>query len=179
MPGPLLQLLAAAAFAALIGTTAANAGGDADRGMGRSDDPIARAQSETEWPLHTALEGERRPFLCKTRDSVDLIVGIMAQAFDFQDKDADKGKRILEIASRLQGELCTRPAKDDIVILRCKIDQQEFPGITLSTVRSTAELLTWRATNGNCGELPTNVPMIHATMTTAMTFTAAPPSESA
>src|SRR5215469_3990838 len=52
-------------------------------------------------------------------------------------------------------------------------------GITLSTVRSTAELLTWRETPGNCGELRTNDPMTQATMTTATTFTAAPPSESA
>ncbi|PWT92128.1 MAG: hypothetical protein C5B56_02760 [Proteobacteria bacterium] len=140
MPGPLLRSLAAAACAALIGATAANAESDADRGMGRSDDPIARAQSDTEWPLHTALEGERRPFLCKGRDSVGVIVDIMAQAFGFQDKDADKAKRILEIASRLQGELCTRPTKDDIVILRCNLAQRDTASAKISTVKVSAVL---------------------------------------
>ncbi len=106
MLGPMLRSpVAAAACMALIGATALHAQSDAERGMGRSDSSVARPQNEAEWPLHTALEGDRRPFLCKRRDSVNLIVDIMAHAFDVQDKDADKAQRILEIASRLQGEL--------------------------------------------------------------------------
>ena len=51
------------------------------------------------------------------------------------------------------------------------------PGMILSTVRSTADPLTWRAITGN-GAFPTKDPISQVTTRTAMTLTAAPPSES-
>jgi hypothetical protein len=104
--------------------------------MGRTEGSGTRA--ETEWSLHTALEGTRRPFLCKERDSVDLIVEIMTRSFDVRDRDAEKAQRLLEIAGRLQGELCTRPAADDIVILRCGLAQRELPRARISTIKVSA-----------------------------------------
>jgi peptidoglycan hydrolase-like protein with peptidoglycan-binding domain len=99
---------------------------------------IARAQKEADWPVHTALEGDQRPFLCRERDSVNLIVQIMARSFDARASDADKARRLLEIAGRLQGELCTRPVADDIIILRCSLAQRDVPGPRISTIKVSA-----------------------------------------
>lgn len=99
----------------------------------------AQAQSEPTWRLHAALEGDRRLSLCKDRDSVNLLVAILARAFDARaGNDGEKAGRLMEIAARLQGEICTRPAADDIVILRCKLGQRDIAGTTVSTVKLSA-----------------------------------------
>jgi peptidoglycan hydrolase-like protein with peptidoglycan-binding domain len=64
------------------------------------------------------------------------VEGRAIQARD--QNDTEKSKRLGEVASQLQSELCSRPAPDDIVILRCKLDQQGFPGTLVSTVKVSA-----------------------------------------
>ena len=98
----------------------------------------ALAQKESDWPVNTALEGEQRPFLCKERDSVNLIVQIMARSFDARGSDSDKARRLMEIAGRLQAELCKRPVADDIIILRCSLAQRDVPGTMISTIKVSA-----------------------------------------
>jgi peptidoglycan hydrolase-like protein with peptidoglycan-binding domain len=120
MSAPLLGILTAVA-ACLAGLTA------------------TQAHAQT-WQLHAAIEGVERPFLCKDRDTVGLIVAIEGRAMQARDSDGGKSRRLAALASELQSELCTRPSADDIVILRCKLDQQEFPGSSLSTVKISALL---------------------------------------
>jgi hypothetical protein len=137
MLGPAFRsVLAAAACVAFIEGNVAHAQSEAERGIGRTEG--AGSQAQTEWSLHTALEGERRPFLCRERDSVNLIVEIMTRSFEIRDSDAAKAQRLLEIAGRLQGELCKRPAADDIVILRCGLAQRELPRAKISTIKVSA-----------------------------------------
>jgi peptidoglycan hydrolase-like protein with peptidoglycan-binding domain len=141
MHGPTLRLLAAAAGIALLQGTIAHAQSDPERGLSRIEEPGSTAvPAETEWSLHTALEGDRRPFLCKGRDSVNLIVEIMARALEARDSDADKTRRMLEIAAKLQAELCTRPAAEDIVILRCNLAQRAVSRANISTIKVSAVL---------------------------------------
>jgi len=74
MHGLTLRLfVASAAGIALLQGTVARAQSDPERGLGRIEEPGSTAvPSEMEWALHAALEGDRRPFLCKGRDSVSL-----------------------------------------------------------------------------------------------------------
>jgi len=98
-----------------------------------------QAQATAAWRLHTTIEGDGRPFLCKDRESVGLVVAVEGRAMQARDQnDGERSKRLIEIASRLQGELCSRPAADDIVILRCKLEQQDFSGAHLATVKVSA-----------------------------------------
>ena len=120
MPGPAVRLLVAAVACVVFVVFIAGT--------------VASAQKQAEWPLHTALEGDQRPFLCRERDSVNLIVQIMARSFDARASDSDKAQRLLEIAGRLQGELCTRPAADDIIILRCSLAQRGVPADAVSVL---------------------------------------------
>ena len=124
MPGPAVRLLVAAVACVVFVVFIAGT--------------VASAQKQAEWPLHTALEGDQRPFLCRERDSVNLIVQIMARSFDARASDSDKAQRLLEIAGRLQGELCTRPAADDIIILRCSLAQRGVPRPGISTIKVSA-----------------------------------------
>lgn len=142
MHGLTLRLfVASAAGIALLQGTVARAQSDPERGLGRIEEPGSTAvPSEMEWALHAALEGDRRPFLCKGRDSVSLIVEIMARALEARDSDADKTRRMLEIAGKLQAELCTRPTAEDIIILRCNLAQRAVNRTNISTVKVSAVL---------------------------------------
>jgi hypothetical protein len=97
-----------------------------------------QAQTTRAWSLHAAIEGIDKPSLCKDRDTVRLIVAIEARAVQARDVDGEKSRRLAAIASQLQSELCSRPGPDDIVILRCKLDHQDFPSGSLSTVKISA-----------------------------------------
>jgi hypothetical protein len=72
----------------------------------------------------------QKPFLCKDRDSVRLNAEDRALRARDQN-DTEKSKRLGEIASQLQSELCSA-LPDDIVLLRCKLDQQGCPGTLVS-----------------------------------------------
>ncbi len=77
----------------------------------------AMAESPAPWRLHGTLEGDARPLLCKDPDSVNLIVDVLGRAIQSRaEGDADKAKQLFEIAAKLEGEICLRPASDDIVI---------------------------------------------------------------
>src|SRR5947209_3571940 len=92
------------------------------------------SQNTPAWRLHSAIEGNERPFLCKDRESVNLIFAIERRALQLREgNDGGKSNRLSEIATRLQSELCSPSAPDDIVILRCKIDQQNVFDAQLST----------------------------------------------
>ncbi|MBI3433938.1 MAG: peptidoglycan-binding protein [Proteobacteria bacterium] len=89
--------------------------------------------------LHAALEGDDRPFLCADRATVGLVVAVLARAIEARAAgDADKAQRVFELAARLQAEICTRPAADDIVILRCKLDQRDIAGTNVTLAKISA-----------------------------------------
>ena len=79
--------------------------------------------------------------LCRDRQSINLIVPIVALALEARSSnDKDKSTRLTEIATRLQNELCIRPAVDDIVVLRCRLSQRDISGTKLSAIRLSAFL---------------------------------------
>ena len=82
------------------------------------------AQAQTSLKLHESVAVPQRPLLCADRDSLNLIVPVLARAANARaERDADKSQRLTEIATRLQGEVCRKPAAGDVVILRCKLSQ--------------------------------------------------------
>jgi hypothetical protein len=85
-----------------------------------------QAEPAQEVRLHGALEGEQRPLLCKDPETVGLVVGVLGRALKAHADDADKARRLSELAAKLEGEICLKPAADDIVILRCNLEQKTF-----------------------------------------------------
>jgi hypothetical protein len=111
----------------------------------------ARAESGQSWRLHTTLEGDARPFLCKDRETVDLVGAVLRRALEARaESDSEKSKRLLEIAAKLESEICVRPIAEDIVILRCNLDQKNFGGSSVSIVKMSALLRS----NTSAGEQP-------------------------
>ena len=101
----------------------------------------AFAQGDNTVRINGALEGDKLPFLCRDRASVGLIVPIVARAQEARGGgENDKAQRLMEVAARLQGEVCLRPAADDVVILRCKLDQTDNPAGSVSTIKVGAIL---------------------------------------
>jgi len=101
----------------------------------------AGARAEPAWQLHTTLEGDNTPALCKDTSSVGLIVDILARVISAKaNSDSEKAKRLFEIAAKLQDEICLRPGKEDIVILRCALDQRQIGNSTVSLVKMSALL---------------------------------------
>lgn len=101
----------------------------------------AGARAEPAWQLHTTLEGDNTPALCKDTSSVGLIADILARAISAKaNSDSEKAKRLFEIAAKLQDEICLRPGKEDIVILRCALDQRQIGNSTVSLVKMSALL---------------------------------------
>lgn len=86
--------------------------------------------------------------LCRDRQSINLIVPILALALEARSSnDKDKAGRLTDIATRLQNELCVRPAADDILVLRCRLSQRDIGGTRLSAIRVSA-LLRAEASKG-------------------------------
>jgi peptidoglycan hydrolase-like protein with peptidoglycan-binding domain len=110
---------------------------------------VAAAESRPTWQLHKAIEGDQRPFLCKDRDAANLVVGVLRRALGAR-SDADKSKRLLEIAAKLESEICIKPADDDIVIVRCTLDQQSFGSGAISLIKLSALLRS----DASAGEQP-------------------------
>jgi hypothetical protein len=109
---------------------------------------VARAQTNPALRMHTSLEGGQRPMLCRDRQSINLIVPIVSFALEARSaNDKDKSARLTDIATRLQNELCVRPAADDIVVLRCRLSQRDIGGTRLSAIRLSA-LLRAEASKG-------------------------------
>lgn len=105
----------------------------------RHDD--AGAQGSPPLRMHAALEGAQRPMLCRDRQSINLIVQIVALSLEARSSnDKEKSTRLSDIATRLQNELCIRPATDDIVVLRCRLSQRDISGTKLSAIRLSAFL---------------------------------------
>ena len=103
----------------------------------------ANAQSGQQIRLHSSLEGAQRPMLCRDRQSINLIVPILALGLEARSSsDKDRAGRFTDIATRLQNELCLRPAPDDIVVLRCRLSQRDIGGTKLSAIRLSALLRT-------------------------------------
>lgn len=101
----------------------------------------AFAQGDNTVRVNGALEGDKLPFLCRDRSSVSLIVPIVARAQEARaGGEHDKAQRLMEVAARLQGEICLRPAADDVVILRCRLDQTDSPAGSVSTLKVGAIL---------------------------------------
>src|SRR5215203_936138 len=99
------------------------------------------AQGDNTVRINGALEGDKLPFLCRDRASVGLIVPIVARAQEARiGGESDKAQRLMEVAARLRGEICLRPAADDVVILRCRLDQTDSPAGSVSTVKVGAIL---------------------------------------
>ena len=101
----------------------------------------AFAQVDNTVRINAALEGDKVPFLCRDRSSVSLIVPIVMRAQEARaGGEHDKAQRLMEVAGRLQSEICLRPAAEDVVILRCKLDQASNPAGSVSTVKLGAIL---------------------------------------
>lgn len=100
---------------------------------------VGVAASQT-WRLHATIEGER-PFLCKDADSIGMVVDIAARAQEARARrDTEKAERLLDLASRLQGEICRRPSPDDVIVLRCRVQSRTIAGVAISTVKVSALL---------------------------------------
>lgn len=99
------------------------------------------ARADPAWTLHTRLEGDSTPSLCKDTDSVELVVAVLARAIAAQAAAGDdKAKRLFALAAKLQDEICLRPAEDDIVILRCNLEQRQIGKSAISLVKVSALL---------------------------------------
>lgn len=97
------------------------------------------AQAQTALRLHEPIAAPQRPLLCADRGSANLVLPVLAKAADARvARDADKSKRLTDIATRLQGEVCRKAAADDLVILRCKLEQIEAGGSALALVKMSA-----------------------------------------
>lgn len=97
------------------------------------------AQAQTALRLHDSIPAPQRPLLCADRDSANLIIPVMARAADARaGRDSDKAQRLSDIATRLQSEMCRKPADSDVVILRCKLGQVDAPGAPLALVKVSA-----------------------------------------
>jgi hypothetical protein len=102
---------------------------------------VARAQSPLR--LHESIAAPQRPLLCADRGSVNLIMPVLARAADARvSRDADKSQRLTEIATQLQGEVCRKPAADDVVILRCRLGQTDTGGAALTLIKVSALIQT-------------------------------------
>ena len=101
----------------------------------------AGARAEPALHLHTRLEGDNTPSLCKDNRSVGLIVDVLTRAIAAKaDSDSEKAKRLFEIAADLQDEICLRSGKEDIVILRCDLDQRQIGNSNVSLIKMSALL---------------------------------------
>jgi hypothetical protein len=101
----------------------------------------ALAQADNTVRVNAAMEGDKLPFLCRDRDSVGLIIPIVARAQEARIKSEDsKAQSLMEVAARLQSEICLRPSAGDVVILRCKLEQTDGSGGTVSTIKVGAIL---------------------------------------
>jgi hypothetical protein len=101
----------------------------------------AFAQGDNVVRINGALEGDKLPFLCRDRASVGLILPIVARAQEARaGGDNSKAQSLMEVAGRLQNEICLRPGTGDVVILRCKLDQADNPGGSVATVKVGAIL---------------------------------------
>lgn len=101
------------------------------------------AQAQAPLRLHESIAVPQRPLLCADRDSVSILIPVLARAADARAaRDAEKSQRFTEIANRLQGEVCRKSAADDVVVLRCKLAQVEAGGTPLALVKISALIQT-------------------------------------
>ena len=99
----------------------------------------AQPQGEPAWRIHSAIDGDRRPSLCVNRDNVNVLATVVARAAEARGaNDGAKSARLLQIATQLEGEICFRPAAEDIVILRCKVAQRVVGGTNIAVVKLSA-----------------------------------------
>jgi peptidoglycan hydrolase-like protein with peptidoglycan-binding domain len=110
----------------------------------------AHAQGAPDWYLHATLEGDQKPFLCKDPETVGLVVAVLGRAIEAKADDADKAKRLFELAAKLEADICLKPAADDIVILRCKLEQKTFGDTNISLAKISALLKS----DSSAGEQP-------------------------
>jgi Putative peptidoglycan binding domain len=102
---------------------------------------VAAARADPAWTLHTRLEGDSTPSLCKDTNSVELVVAVLAHAIAAQAaSDDEKAKRLFALAAKLQDEICLRPTKDDIVILRCNLERRQIGKSAISLIKVSALL---------------------------------------
>jgi hypothetical protein len=101
------------------------------------------AQAQTALRLHEPIAVPQRPMLCADRDSVSIIIPVLARVADARAaRDTEKSQRFTEIANRLQGEVCRKTAADDVVVLRCKLGQVDAGGTPLALVKISALIQT-------------------------------------
>ncbi len=103
--------------------------------------PFSLAPGDNIVRVNAAMEGDKMPFLCRDSESVSVIVPIVARAQEARVQgDNDKAQGLMEAAARVQSEICLRPTADDVVILRCKLNEANGPGGSVSTVKVGAIL---------------------------------------
>ncbi len=101
----------------------------------------AFAQGDNTVRINAAMEADKRPFLCRDRESVSVIIPIVTRAQEARARgDNGKAQNLLQVAEKLQAEICQRPVSEDVIILRCKIDQADSPDGPVSTVKVGAIL---------------------------------------
>jgi hypothetical protein len=89
--------------------------------------------------------------MCKDLETANLIVDVLGRAIQARAAgDADKAKRLFELAAKLEGEICLRTAPDDIVILRCNLGDKSFGDTRISLAKISALLKS----NSSAGEQP-------------------------
>ncbi len=102
---------------------------------------VLPAQGDNTVRVNAAMEGDKLPFLCRDRDSVGLIIPVVSRAQEARVRgEHDKAQGLMEVAARLQSEICLRPTADDVVILRCKLATADGPGGSVATVKVGAIL---------------------------------------
>ena len=102
---------------------------------------VSAARADPAWNLHTRLEGNSTPSLCKDTDSVELVVAVLTRAIAAQAAaDDERAKRLFEVAAKLQDEVCLRPTAEDIVILRCNLEQRQIGKSAISLIKVSALL---------------------------------------
>lgn len=134
----LVTLLAVtiAATSSAIATSHAQGNNNNARAIG-----VLPAQGDNNVRVNAAMEGDKLPFLCRDRESVGLIIPVVTRAQEARVKgENSKAQSLMEVAAKLQSEICLRPSADDVVILRCRLDQADGPGGTVSTIKVGAIL---------------------------------------
>ena len=96
----------------------------------------ALAQGDNTVRANAAMEGDKLPFLCRDRDSVGLIIPIVSRAQEARiSGDQGKAQSLMEVAARLQSEICVRPSADDVVILRTPRRSYRYRVVSTKVVR--------------------------------------------
>lgn len=92
-----------------------------------------------QWTLHGLVEDANRPGLCPTAYAANSITSIILHALEAQQAgDKSRMERLLGIAAQYQREICRTPAPDDVIFVRCRIDDVEAFGTRVTIAKLSA-----------------------------------------